>query len=95
MAVNRIEQYYYAYFRLNNVVQFPEGGQARKHCFLAMFTEGSQTRKHCFLAMFTEGRQTRKHCFLAMFSEGRQTRKTLFRSHVYIITEVRQTRNHS
>jgi hypothetical protein len=25
---------------------FPEGGQTRKHCFLAMFPEGGQTRKH-------------------------------------------------
>ncbi|CAB3979967.1 Hypothetical predicted protein [Paramuricea clavata] len=33
---------------------FPEGGQNRKHCFLAMFPEGGQTRKHCFLAMFPE-----------------------------------------
>ena len=23
-----------------------EGGQTRKHCFLAMFPEGGQTRKH-------------------------------------------------
>jgi hypothetical protein len=63
-----------------------------KHCFLAMFPEGGQTRKHCllamclpkvnkpgnincFLAMSLEGGQTKKHCFLAMFPEGGQTRK--------------------
>ena len=40
---------------------FPEGGQTRKHCFLAMFPEGGQARKHCFLAMFPESRQTMKH----------------------------------
>jgi hypothetical protein len=39
---------------------FPEGGQTRKHCFLAMFPEVGQTKKHCFLAMFPEGKQTRK-----------------------------------
>ena len=38
-----------------------------------MFSEGGQTRRHCFLAMFPKGGQTRKHCFLAMFSEGGQT----------------------
>ena len=42
---------------------FHEGGQIRKHCFLAMFHEGGQIRKHCFLAMFPEGSQTMKHCF--------------------------------
>ena len=56
---------------------FPEGGQTRKHCFLAtlpnalkvdkpcMLLKDGQTRKYCFLAMFTEGGQTRKYCFLA------------------------------
>jgi hypothetical protein len=62
----------------NQETLFPEGGQTRKHCFLAMFHEGGQTRKHCFLAMFPEGRQTRKHCFLTMFPEGGQTRKHCF-----------------
>jgi hypothetical protein len=38
---------------------FPEGGQTRKHCFVAMFPEGGQTRKHCFPAMFPESGQTR------------------------------------
>ena len=41
---------------------FHEGGQTRKHCFLAMFSEGGQTRKRCFLAMYPEGGQTRKNC---------------------------------
>ena len=57
----------------------PEGGQTRKHCFLAMFPEGGQIRKHCFLAIFFEGGQTRKHYFLAMFPEGGQTWKRCFR----------------
>jgi hypothetical protein len=29
-----------------------------------MFSEGGQTRKHCFLAMFPEGGQTRKQNYL-------------------------------
>jgi hypothetical protein len=70
---------------------FPEGGQTRKHCFLAMFPKGGQTRKHCFLAMFPEGGQTRKHCFLAMFPEGGQTRKHCF---LGMFPEGGQTRKH-
>jgi hypothetical protein len=27
---------------------FPEDGQTRKHCFLAMFPKGEQTAKCCF-----------------------------------------------
>jgi hypothetical protein len=52
---------------------FPEGGQTRKHCFLAMFPKGGQTRKRCFLAMYRKGEQTRKDCFLATLPEGGQT----------------------
>jgi allantoicase len=73
------------------LAMFPEGGQTRKHCFLAMFPEGGQTRKHCFLAMFLEGGQTRKHCFLAMFPEGGQTRKHCFRA---MFPKGGQTRKH-
>ena len=40
---------------------FLEGGQTRKHCFLAMFPNVGQTRKHCFLAIFPAGGQTKKH----------------------------------
>jgi hypothetical protein len=70
---------------------FPEGGQTRKHCFLAMFPKDGQTRKHCFLAMFPEGGQTRKHCFIAMFPKGGQTRKHCF---LTMFPEGGQTRKH-
>ena len=55
---------------------FPESGQTRKHCFLAMFPEAGQTRKQCFLIMFPEGGQTRKH-ILVMFRKDGQNRVDL------------------
>ena len=42
---------------------FPEVGETRKHCFLAMSPGAGQTRNHYILAMLSKGRQTRKHCF--------------------------------
>jgi hypothetical protein len=43
-----------------------------------MFLEGGQTRKHCFLAMFPEGGQTRKQCLLQPSSRKWTNKKQLF-----------------
>jgi hypothetical protein len=40
-----------------------EGGQTRKHCFLAMFRDGEQNQETLFPSHVSEGGQTRKHCF--------------------------------
>ena len=62
---------------------FLEGGQTRKHCFLAMSPEGGQTRKYCFLDMFAEGEQTRKN-FLAVFPKGRETRNIVLNKELVV-----------
>jgi hypothetical protein len=65
---------------------FPEGGQTRKHRFLAMFPEGGQTRKHCFLAMFRESEiwlqisnisEFKQAMFLTFCQHGRQIAERL------------------
>ena len=35
------------WFKLITMNQYPESGQTRGHCFLAMFPKDGLTRKHC------------------------------------------------
>ena len=71
---------------------FPEDGQTKKYCFLAMFPEGGQTRKYCLQARCPEDGLTRKHCFLAIFRKDGQIRKHCFSA--IFSSQGGQTRKH-